>query len=410
MWESHPDSRRCRPAILAPMRSIITPKFTRAWIGNFFSDLSFTLFVHFAGFLSTLGAGELVIGATASVAAATAILVRPRSGYWMDQYGRIPIVRVAAVVRIFATLSFLLIDSVGPMVYFAWAIHMTTVAVTFTGLITYASDAIPSDRRSQAIAWYGLSGMVASAIGPMLGDRLVASYGYAGVFVGMAAAELALVGVLFSLKAIEHRPKLAVPGGSLTLVRYRPLIPIWVMMAGFGLGFGTLLNFMRTFVDEAGIGEVGPFFAAYAVAAIVTRVGLSSLPQRVGEMKVLYPAIVLFAVGIGMLAFTDTSNELMVAAAVAGTGHAFMFPILGGLVVGRAPEERRGNAMSLYTAMFDLGPLVGAPILGLMLERQGYGPTWLGLATTIALVGVGFYLLDKPVAGAVPPRPLGITN
>ena len=400
------DSGVATSAILAPMRSIITPRFARAWIANFFSDLSFTLFVHFAGFLSGLGAGEAVIGATASVAAVTAIAVRPRTGSWMDQYGRIPIVRVAAVVRILATLSFLMVSSIGPLVFVIRAIHMTAVAVTFTGLITYASDAIPADRRSQAIAWYGLSGMVAGAIGPLLGDRLVASYGYSGIFIGMAAAEAALLVVLFSMRAIENRPKLHTPGGSLALITYRPLVPIWLMMVGFGLGFGTLLNFMRTFVDATGIGAVGPFFTAYAVAAIVTRLGLSSLPQRIGEMRVLYPAIAFYGAGIALLSITSTTTMLWIAAAVAGTGHAFMFPILGGLVVGRSPEDRRAGGMSLFSATFDLGPLIGAPIIGLIVERQGYGPMWIGLAATIVSVGLAFFVLDKKVVEELVPRPL----
>jgi MFS family permease len=384
---------------------IITPRFTRAWVANFFSDLSFSMFVHFAGFLATLGAREAIIGSVASVAAATAILTRPRAGAWMDQYGRIRVVRIAAVVRIFATLSFLLVGRVGPLVYVLKAIHLSMVAIIFTGLITYASDAMPPDRRAQGIAWYGLSGMAATAIGPQIGDHVVAAFGYHGAFLAIGTAEVALLVALFTMRAMENPPKVATPGGSLGLLTFRPLVPVWLMMAGFGLGFGSVLNFMRTFVDEAGIGQVGPFFTSYSVTAIVTRVALSSLPERVGERRVLIPAIGAYAVGFGLLSITTTSAMLWVAAGVAGIGHAFMFPIMSSIVVDRAPVERRANAMSLYTAMFDLGPLLGAPIIGISVEKLGYSPTWLGLAVAIAAIGVVFVILDRPPAGAPPPSP-----
>lgn len=363
------------------------------------------MFVHFAGFLSELGARETVIGAIASVAAATAIITRPRAGSWMDQYGRMPVIRAAALIRIVATLSFLLVNHVGPLVLAARAVHLSMVAIIFTGFITYASDAMPPERRAQGIAWFGLSGMAAVAIGPQIGDRLVAAHGYTGAFIGIAVVELCLLLALFTMRAMEHRPSVASPGGSLTLLAYRPLIPAWLLMAGFGLGFGSVLNFMRTFVDAAGIGQVGPFFTSYSVTAIVTRVALSSLPERIGERKVLIPAIGLYASGFGLLSMTTSPQMLWVAAGVAGIGHAFMFPIMSNLVVERAPEDRRANAMSLFTAMFDVGPLVGAPIIGLAVEHAGYGPTWLGLGLTIAGFGALFVLLDRGAAGASPPRP-----
>jgi predicted MFS family arabinose efflux permease len=247
--------------------------------------------------------------------------------------------------------------------------------------------------------------MVATAIGPQIGDTLVASHGYTGAFLGIASTEVALLVALFTMRAIENRPDVATPGGSLALLRYRPLVPVWLLMGGFGLGFGSVINFMRTFVDDAGIGQVGPYFMSYSVAAIVTRVGLSSLPERVGERKVLIPAIGMYATGFALLSITATSTMLWAAAAVAGIGHAFMFPIMSSLVVERAPGDRRANAMSLFTAMFDFGPLVGAPVIGLAVERTGYGPSWLGLGIAIAIVGAIFVFLERRAAGASSPRP-----
>ncbi len=92
---------------------------------------------------------------------------------------------------------------------------------------------------------------------------------------------------------------------------------------------------------------------------------------------------------------------LVAAAVLSGFGHAFMFPILGGLTVDRAPEERRGVALSAFTAMFDLGPLIGAPILGIIVERAGYPPMFLTIAGVILVAAFLFGRVDARVT-AVP--------
>lgn len=382
------------------MRSIFTRPFRRAFLGNFFSDLSFSMFVHFPGFLKGLGAGEAVIGAVASVAAAAAIAARPWAGQTMDRYGRIPLVRIAAVVRICATFSYLLIDEMGPMVYVIRAVYTVALAVFFTGLFTYANDVMPPERRGQGIAWYGLSGMTAATFAAALGGVLIERFGYPGLFLGMAVAEFGALAVSLSLKPLAVRPKLGPRGGALDIVTHPPLIPVWVLTFGFGLGYGGLLTFMRTFVDSEGVGSVGLYFAVYSSAAIAARVTLSWVPDRLGAIRTAYPSVLLFAGGILLLAFADSTPTMVAAAVLSGFGHAFIFPVLGGLTVDRAPEDRRGVALSVYTAMFDLGPLVGAPLLGLVIEASGYTPMFLILAATIGVALAVFTRANQRVAVA----------
>lgn len=389
------------------MRSIFTPPFRRAFAGNFFSDMSFSMFVHFPGFLAGLGAGEALIGLIASVAAGAAIVARPWSGQAMDRYGRIPLVRLAALLRIGATLSFLLVDGIGPLVFVIRAVYTMALAVYFTGLLTYASDLMPPERRAQAIAWYGLSGMTSATFSAALGGVLIEAFGYAGLFVGMAAAELCALGIALSLKPLANRPPLAPKEGALSIVGHRPLLPVWVLTFGIGLGFGGVLTFMRTFVDTIGAGSVGLFFSTFSITAIVARVSLSWIPDRFGMVRTAYPAVVFSTVGLTMLAFADSASDIVVAAVLGGFGHAFVFPILGSMAASRAPEERRGVALSVYTAMFDLGPLIGAPLLGLVIERSGYTPMFLLLAGAVLASLIAFGRIDarvmRPAVAPIPP-------
>jgi MFS family permease len=385
-------------AILHAVRSIFTPPFRRAFVGNFFSDLAVSMLVNFPGFLTDLGAGEAVIGAIASVAAAAAIAARPWAGQTMDRFGRIPLVRIAAAFRIACTLSFLLVHRIGPALFAIRALYVVAAAIFFTGMFTYASDVMIPERRAQGIAYYGLSGMTAATFGAALGGVLVDRFGYSGLFLGVAIAEAGALAVAFRLKALDERPPLAPPRGVLKMLGLPRLRPIWALTFGFGLGYGALVNFMRTYVDTTGYGSVGLYFSVYSLTAIVTRLTLSTVPDRWGPEKTAYPAISVMLLGIGMLAFAHRTWSFALAAGISGLGHAFLFPVLGRMTVERAPADRRAAGLSLYTSMFDLGPLVGAPILGIIIERVGYRPMFLTLAATMATAMAAFGLLDR--AGA----------
>jgi predicted MFS family arabinose efflux permease len=69
------------------------------------------------------------------------------------------------------------------------------------------------------------------------------------------------------------------------------------------------------------------------------------------------------------------ANSLAVVIAGAiGMGAAFslLFPSLSLLAVERVVPERRGAAMGTFTASFDLGMLVGSPLVGAAAAVGGY--------------------------------------
>lgn len=72
-----------------------------------------------------------------------------------------------------------------------------------------------------------------------------------------------------------------------------------------------------------------------------------------------------------------------------GTGFALLFPSLALLVVGAVPERRRGVAMGTFTAFFDVGVGVGAPLAGIAANAGGYGVSF----ALAGLLGLGTVLL-----------------
>jgi len=369
---------------------------------NLFQALSFNLFLHFPGFLKELGAGEAQIGFLFGLTAAASIAVRPPLGRVMDVRGRRGVILVGNAVNTLVMALYLTVDAIGPWVYTVRILHGLAEAMLFTALFTYAADCVPEGRRNQGLMLFGVSGMLPIALSGLLGDVLLARGDYALVF--QVALGFAAVALLLAVPLPEMRPggsgsDADAPHGFKRVLRQRDLMPLWGITTGFALALAAMFTFLKTFVMHTGVGSVGGFFAAYAGVALALRVFLGWLPDRVGPKRVLFPSLATLACGFLMLASARTSGEVLLAGALCGAGHGYSFPLLFSMVVGRARDADRGTAMAIFTALFDLGVLVGGPLLGGIIDQFGYTPMFLTSAALLAAGAAGFAWFDRGRSG-----------
>lgn len=376
------------------MLSVFTPQLQRPFVVNFFSDLSFALLVHFPGFLKQLGAGEALIGTVAAVAGLAAVTVRPWVSQEMDRRGRKPLILAAGATRLLVALLYLTVDSMDAWAFMVRSAYVVAVAVTFTAVFTYAGDVAAPLRRTQALALFGLSGMIPGMFGAALGDLIIDRGGFSTLFMVVAGLDALTLLAATRLDPAIGRSAAHEQVGFRQVITIRALAPVWVMIGVFGAAFGSIQTFLRTFIDATQIGSVGLFFFYYSTTAVVLRLTSSHLPDRLGYRRVLYPAIAMQALGMVMLATTDRLADLVLAGILAGAGHAFVFPILSRLVVERAPAADRGSAMGFFTALFDIAILIGGPVLGVVIENFGYPTMFMILAGLVALGALGFHRLD----------------
>ena len=125
------------------------------------------------------------------------------------------------------------------------------------------------------------------------------------------------------------------------------------------------------------------------------RILLGWLPDRIGPKRVLFPSLTALAMGFAVLAYADRAQDVLVAGVLCGLGHGFIFPILFGLVVTRTREADRGSAMAIYTALFDLGIVVGAPSFGCASGDAGFAAAFIGAAVLVAGGASIFAIWDR---------------
>lgn len=386
---------------------LLTRPFLLASAGHFLHGLSYYFLLALPGFLEKGGATEVQIGVTFGVAGAAAIVARPPLGRFMDTRGRRGVMLGGGATAVAASLAYLLVSGFGPLVVAVRIVHGLAEAMLFASLFAFASDIVPASRRIEGIALFGVSGLVPMAVGSVLSDVILRHGSYDHLFVSAAAA--AFAALLLTVPLRESHARLEggeAPRGVLVSAAERELVPLWII----GLAFATALSgpfvFMKTFVVAKGDGNVAPFFAAYGLTATLVRLVAGGAPERLGPKRVLVPSVVAFLVGLVALMLGPSHLVLAIAGIACGLGHGFVFPILLGLVVERARPSERGAALSVFTALFDAGALVGGPLLGATVRGLGYGPMF-GLAAVITTVGTtAFFLLDRRAA----PRPVPVPD
>ena len=364
---------------------------------NFLQSLAFNLYLQLPGYLKDLGAGEVQIGFVFSVTAATAIAARPTVGRVMDARGRHVVILAGGVLNVLVCALYLTVHRLGPWLYIVRILHGLAEAILFAALFTHAADLVPPARRTEGMALFGVSGLLPISLGGLLGDAILSRAGYPCLFevsIAFAAASL-----LLSLPLDDCRPGAGeVPArGFVASVTERRLLPLWFIGFVFAAAITATFTFLKTFVMQTGIGSVGLFFSAYSVAGVLLRLAFGWVPERIGPKRALFPSLAMLALGFCLLARAHSALAIAAAGGLCGLGHGFTFPILSGLVVTRARPAERGAAMSLFTALFDGGALIGAPIFGIVIRFAGYPTMFATLAALVVAGTVTFAIWDRQV-------------
>jgi MFS family permease len=380
-----------------PADRLLTRPFLLCAAANFLQSLAFNLYLHLPGFLHENGAGEVEIGVLSATTAIAAIAVRPPLGALLDRGRRVRIVWAAAALDVVVCALHLLVDSIGPAIYAIRALHGFAEAALFTTLFTIAADWVPASRRTEGLALYSASGMLPIAIGGVLGDAILTGGSYDGLFV--VSAGLAAASLVCSL-GLSERPRTAAADaepsrGFAAALAQRDLAPLWMIGTVFGIALAGVFTFVKRYAMETEFASVGAFFTAYAGTAIVVRLVGGSVPDRVGPRRLLPVALATLVVGIALLALARSPLEVLGSGVLCGVGHGFAYPMLSSLVVTRARESERGAAISILTALPDVGALFGAPIAGWILEATGFSTMFAVSAATLALGTAVFALWDR---------------
>ena len=370
--------------------------FPRLFTAALLQELSFALLIHLPGYLSDLGATEGLIGVLYASSAVVSLVFRPWLGRILDLTRRRTVILVSAVINMAVIICLTLTTDWGPLLWVLFLVQRTVQIALFTTMLTYGADSIPLERRTQGLAIFGLSGLLPIAGGGYVGDVLIESLGFDGLFWGAAAVSLLSWLVVWTLPVLPvrgHQPRRSFWAA----FAQRNLLPLWLATFLFSVGLESLFTFTRTFVDERQVGTAGLFFATYGISAAVTRIAGGQLYDRVPHRPMLVGGIISYGVGVICMGLAQTVPILVLAAAITGTAHGAVFPLISSEVVNRARVSERGSAMATFTSIFDIALLAGAPAVGFVIEGFDYLGAFVGLGVVLLVGAIVYRQWDRRI-------------
>jgi MFS family permease len=355
-----------------------------------------------------LSGGDTLVGVVVAVTPLCALIGGLFAGRQADERGR----RLVAIGGLAVALAgaLLLVPADGFLLTVAArTIYGLGVGATAAALITWAVDEVPFERRGRALSVYGMTVWVGLSLGPQLGQAVLNATDYHGVWLMVAALELAALLLVLA----GHEPARAAaqpPAGA----GWRRLVPrgavrpsILIAIAAYGEGVITALLVLHL-VDQgvhagAGFGGAASVFTIFAASVIVFRIVAAPVFDRVRSETIAMGGFALEASGLAILAIASSFGTAAIGAALMGAGFAVLFPSLAVVATAASGEENQGAALGAFGAAFGLGLFAGSLLGGAISSLVGTSAAHFSAAALTAAACV--YMLSRrephPRASAV---------
>lgn len=350
--------------------------YLRVWSANFMLYFSFMLLMPLLPIYlkDRFGADPADIGLVLSGYTLTTLLIRPFSGYLVDNLPRKLVLLVSyGIFALFfsgylvagSLLAFTIVRTMHGMPFGAVTVANTTAAI----------DVLPSSRRTEGIGFFGLSNNIATAIAPSIAMLI---YGAINNFdlLFIFSLAVALCGVWID-STLDMKPR---PSNGklphLSLDRFL-LIKGWsqgLCMVCFSFSYGVMSTYVAIYgQQELGItGGTGVFFMLLALGLMLSRITGSHYLRKGKIVHNASVGIAIAACGYLLFASVHSLWAYYAAALIIGLGNGHMYPAFQNMFVNLASNDQRGTANSTLLVSWDVGMGLGVLLGGVLAQWQGF--------------------------------------
>lgn len=341
-----------------------------------------------------LGADAAGVGISLGIFSIAALALRPVVGWASDRFGRRPLLRLGVSVTVIALVAHLAATTL-PAFWAVRALLGVGEAFFFVAALATIADLAPPERRGEAINLGSLSVYLGLAIGPFVGESLLAAGTFSTVWI--AAALMSAVALVLTFLVRETAPVvLAGPDGKRPrsrIIHPAGVLPGFLILTG-GWGMAGFFAFVAIVATADGLGSAALPLALYAIIVIVLRIAFASLPDRMGAARLSGFALAATAVGLAMIGLLPGAVGLLSGTVVFAIGIAFMFPALIALAVSRVDETERGSVVGTTSAFLDLSFGVGPAVLGMVADARGFSAAF-ALSAAVAAMGAAVLVVRR---------------
>jgi len=344
-------------------------------------------------FVVELGGDNFDVGLVMGSLGITSLGCLPFVAPLIDRYGRKPFIMGGILLIGTTNGGFMLFDHYSHSMIIVRLIQGVAFAACFNACATAVVDILPPEKRAQGIGLFGISGSLAIAVGPYVGEMLLLRWGFHAYFLLLAA--FGGIGFLMALLVKEPPRKtgpLRAQGFFRTALQARHM-SLMLVAATFGAGFAVMSNFFPLYAKSLGI-KAGVFFFCYGVSLVLVRVSLGQVADHCDREKLILACLAAFGIILTATSQVASTLQTMLLGALFGVGQGLSYPAMMARMVDNSNDSNRAVVVALFTGSFGVGIHVSMPIWGLIANLKGLPFMFLagGLAMLAGtVVGIAYW-------------------
>ncbi|PKF86901.1 MFS transporter [Bacillus sp. BA3] len=317
-------------------------------------------------------------------------------GRFIDSIGRKKTLFIGLIFFTLTTLLYFVDLGIGFLLVNR-LIHGMAMGMASTATGTIVAQIIPATRKGEGIGYYSMSATLATAIGPFIGLYMAQHTSFQVIFsFCLALGVISLITAFFLyVPALKVTAKVTESKGFKLSNFIEPkALPISIITLLLAFCYSSVLSFISFYAIEIDLVNTASFFfVVYAVAVLLSRPFSGPLMDRKGSNFIMYPAFIIFGIGLLLLSMTTNSFTLLAAGFLIGLGFGNMQSSSQAIAVKLTPPHRMGMATSTFFIMLDAGLGFGPYILGFIIPVTGYSTLYVILGVVVILTSVLYYFL-----------------
>lgn len=377
-------------------QSLWTRSFMVISLVNFLNAVVFLLLTIVMAKIATdrFAASSAVAGLSSSIFVIGAFVTRPVLGKRIHWIGQTKTLYIGSVLSLVLILSHFLVNSNALLLLIRF-LHGAAHGSAALATGTIVAGVVPRERYGEGIGYFTLGQTLSTAIGPFVGLLLLRHGGFNPIILtcSVLAALAVLLLPLLKVEDVQLTAEQREETRGFRLSNYiEPrAVPIGLALMFSYLCYSSVSSFLALYSQEIHLtSAAGLFFIVYAVVVFITRPPIGRRFDAKGENSVMYPAIIIFAVGLVIFALANHGSVLLLAAAVMGLGFGAIQSCGRALTVKVTPLHRMGQATSTFYVFGDTGLGIGPLVCGLLIPLTGYRGMY-GVMAGLAVASVLVY-------------------
>ncbi|MFC2948121.1 MFS transporter [Virgibacillus sediminis] len=286
-----------------------------------------------------------------------------------------------------------------PLLLISRLLHGIAVGVASTAAGTIVAQVIPRKRQGEGISYFSMTAILGSAIGPFIGMLFMRNSDFAMILLFNLILAIICLVISFTMNipmyqlSNKNQDKGA-KGLKLSHFIEPNAVPISFVALIIGFAYSGIMSFLSIYTEEIQLVEAGGlFFPVYAIFVLILRPFTGKWMDQKGPNIIVYPCLIIFALGMLLFSQADQGVTLLVAAVLIGLGYGNFISVVQAIAIKETPPDRVGLATSTYFISYESGLGVGPFLLGFLIPITGYRGLFLAMVFVILVSILLYYIL-----------------